>query len=115
MRGSIEVHHFLVERSVPHAFYRLERPLRRIDEASAVLGLDPGIVASAEMFEAPGGKVLALTPSSACASAEAVARAAGVRRVRPMSKARAAAYTGYNAEWLPRFGHERPSFVVIDR
>src|SRR5437667_5184535 len=44
VRGSIEVHRYLVERGVPHEFYRLERPLRRIDEAAALLDLDPKIV-----------------------------------------------------------------------
>jgi prolyl-tRNA editing enzyme YbaK/EbsC (Cys-tRNA(Pro) deacylase) len=115
LRGSIEVHHYLVERSIPHEFYRLERPLRRIDEASAVLGLDPGIVVAAELFESAAGYVLALTPASMCASADAVARAAGVRRVRAMSKARTAVLTGYMADWLPPVGHEIATRAVVER
>ena len=115
MRGSVEVHRYLVERSIPHEFYRLARPLRRIDEASAVVGLDPGIVVAAEVFESSRGLVLALTPASQCASAEALARAVGVRRVRPLNATRTTAATGYMAEWLPPVGLERPAAAVIER
>ncbi len=114
MRGTVEVHKYLVERAVPHEFYRLERPLRRIDEAAAVLGLDPSIVVTAELFDSLGSLVLALTPASACASAADVARAVGLSRARPLSKTRTSAMTGYLPEWLPPVGHERPSRAVLD-
>ena len=114
VRGSIEVHRYLVERGVPHEFYRLERPLRRIDEAAALLDLDPKIVVSAELFDVPGGPVLALTSSSDCASAAAVAAAIGATRARAFSKARTARHTGFLADWLPPVGHERPSRALVD-
>jgi prolyl-tRNA editing enzyme YbaK/EbsC (Cys-tRNA(Pro) deacylase) len=114
LRGSVEVHRYLTERAIPHEFYRLQRPLRRVDEASAVLGLDPQIVVAAELFEERDARLLALTSASACASAEALALAAGLRRARPMSKTRIAAYTGFIADWLPPVGHERPSRAFLD-
>ena len=114
MRGSVEVHRYLVERSIPHEFYRLERPLRRIDEASAVLGLQPGNVVAAELFDSPAGPILALTPAGQCASAPAVAHAADAVRARPVSTARTAAASGYFADWLPPVGHERAARVVVD-
>jgi prolyl-tRNA editing enzyme YbaK/EbsC (Cys-tRNA(Pro) deacylase) len=114
VRGSIEVHRYLTERDIPHEFYRLERPLRRLDEAAALLGLDPTIVVSGELFEVVGGHALALLPSSACASSEAVARAIGAPRSRPLSKTRVAAHTGFLADWLPPVGHERPSRALVD-
>lgn len=114
MRGTVEVHKYLVERAVPHEFYRLGRPLRRIDEAAAVLGLDPSIVVAAELFDSPGSFVLALTPASACPSAADVARAAGLTRARPLSKSRTAAMTGYLPDWLPPVGHERASLAILD-
>lgn len=114
MRGTVEVHKYLVERAVPHEFYRLERPLRQIEEAAAVLGLDPQMVVAAELFDSSGTLVLALTPASMCASAEDVAHAAGLMRVRPLSKARTAAATGYLPDWLPPVGHERASKTVLD-
>src|SRR6201988_2875190 len=91
LRGTVEVHKHLVERAIPHEFYRLERPLRRIDEAAAGLDLAPSIVVAAELFDSTASLVLALTPASACASAADVARAVDLARVRPLSKSRAAA------------------------
>jgi len=114
VRGSIEVHRYLVERVVPHEFYRLTRPLHRIEEAAGALDLDPMIVVSAELFDVPGGPVLALTTSSSCASGAAVARASGATRARAFSKARTARYTGFLADWLPPVGHERPSRALVD-
>jgi prolyl-tRNA editing enzyme YbaK/EbsC (Cys-tRNA(Pro) deacylase) len=114
VRGSIEVHRYLTERDVPHEFYRLERPLRRLDEAAALLGLDPTMVVSGELFEIVGGHVLALLPSSMCASVEAVARATGKPRSRPLSKVRVIAHTGFLPDWLPPVGHERPSRALVD-
>lgn len=114
MRGTVEVHKYLVERAVEHEFYRLERPLRRIDEAAAVVGLDPSIVVAAELFDTLGSLVLALTPVSACPSAADVARAADLARARPLSKSRTAAVTGYLPDWLPPVGHERPSRAILD-
>lgn len=114
MRGTVEVHKYLVERAVPHEFYRLERPLRRIDEAAPVLGLDPAIVVAGELFDSSGSLLLALTPVSACASAADVARAGGLSRVRPLSKSRTAALTGFLPDWLPPVGHERPNRAVLD-
>ncbi len=114
MRGTVEVHKYLVERAIPHEFYRLERPLRRIEEAAAVLGLDPAIVVAAKLFDSTGSLVLALTPVSTCASAADVARAVDLARVRPLSKSRTAAVTGYLPDWLPPVGHERPSRAILD-
>lgn len=114
MRGSVEVHTYLVERGIPHEFYRLERPLRRIDEAAELLGLQPSEVVAVELFEARPMPILALTPSDVCPSVEAVARAAGVARVRPASPARTAEHTGFLIHWLPPVAHEKATRVVLD-
>jgi prolyl-tRNA editing enzyme YbaK/EbsC (Cys-tRNA(Pro) deacylase) len=114
MRGTLEVHQFLLERQVPHEFYRLERPLRRIDEAAELLGLDPSQVVAAELFEARPTPILALTPATACASMEAVAQAAGCARVRAAKAGRVAEHTGFLPDWLPPVGFERPATAVLD-
>jgi prolyl-tRNA editing enzyme YbaK/EbsC (Cys-tRNA(Pro) deacylase) len=114
VRGSIDVHRYLTERDVPHEFYRLERPLRRVDKAAGLLELEPAIVVTPELFEVAGGHALALVPSSTCASADAIARSVGTIRARPLSKLRVAAHTGFLADWLPPVGHEKPSRALID-
>lgn len=114
MRGTIEVHRYLTERGIPHEFYRLERPVRRVEEAAAVLGLDPVIVVRAVLFHASGRHVLALTPASMDAVPAAVASAVGKPRARALTKGRTAAHSGFLPDWLPPVGHERPSRALID-
>lgn len=114
MRGTIEVHRYLTERGIHHEFYRLERPVRRIEEAAAILGLDPMIVVRTELFHVSGGHVLTLTPASMEALPAAVARAVGKPRARALTKGRTAAHSGFLPDWMPPVGHERPSRAVID-
>jgi prolyl-tRNA editing enzyme YbaK/EbsC (Cys-tRNA(Pro) deacylase) len=115
VRGTVEVHQHLVERGIRHEFYRLERPLRRIDEAAALLGLPPSQVAAVELFEAAAAlPIVAVVPADGCASADAVASAAGARRVWPAPAARVTELTGYLPGWLPPIGHERAVRVVLD-
>lgn len=114
MRGSVEVHRYLTERAIPHEFYRLERPLRHIDEVSALLDLPPSHVVTAELFETRRNPILALVPSGACASTADIARASEEKRVRPASSSQVTEYTGFFANWLPPVGHERPSRVLLE-
>ncbi|MGH2785794.1 MAG: aminoacyl-tRNA deacylase [Actinomycetota bacterium] len=114
MRGPIEVHRYLTERQVPHEFYRLEHPLRRLDEAAALLGLRPDQVVAAEMFEAKRGFILTLVPAGAQPQTAAVAKAAGETPVRVAKASRVTGHTGFIAGWLPPVGHERPSRAVLD-
>lgn len=114
IRGSIEVHRYLTERAIPHEFYRLERPLRHIDEVAALLDLLPSQVVTAELFEARRTPVVALVAAGACASAPAVALAAREPRVRPASPSRVAEVTGFLPNWLPPVAHESASRVVFD-
>lgn len=115
MRGTVEVHTYLVERAIRHEFYRLERPLRRIDEAAALLGLPPTQVAAVELFEAAGTlPIVAVVPADTCASADAVAEAAGARRVWPAKSSRVTELSGFQPGWLPPVGHERAVLVVVD-
>jgi Cys-tRNA(Pro)/Cys-tRNA(Cys) deacylase len=114
VRGSVEVHRFLVERGVPHEFYRLGRPLRRLEEAAALLELPARQVAAVELFDARPLTVAAVLPADACPSAVAVARAAGARRARALPRARVVERTGFLPEWLPPVGHAEPSLTVVD-
>ena len=114
MRGSIEVHRYLTERQIPHEFYRLDRPLRNIDEVAALLDLLPSQVITAELFEGKTAPVLVLVPAGVCASAENVARTSGETRIRPAPASRVTEHTGFLAAWLPPVGHERPSRAVLD-
>lgn len=114
MRGSIEVHRYLTERQIPHEFYRLGRPLRRIDEVAALLGLLPSQVVTAELFQSRAVSVLALVPAGVSASAAEVARASGAARIRPAAAAHVTEHTGFLPGWLPPVGHEHASRALLD-
>lgn len=114
MRGSIEVHRYLTERGIPHEFYRLDRPLRHIDEVAPLLELHSSQVASAELFETTGVPLLALVPAGVGVSAEGVARASGETFVRAAVSSRIAEQTGFLPHWLPPVAHERPSRAFVD-
>lgn len=114
MRGSIEVHRYLTERGIPHEFYRLDRPLRRLEGAAALLGLKPERVVAAALFEARRSPVLALFPAGMRVRARVVAKASGDDRVRPAKAARVAASTGFLPGWLPPVGHQNAPRVVLD-
>jgi Cys-tRNA(Pro)/Cys-tRNA(Cys) deacylase len=114
MRGSIEVQRYLTERQIPHEFYRLDRPLRRIEEVAALLDLLPSQVVTAELFEARTETVLALLQAGTCASTADVTRASGVKHLRPAPPSRITEHTGFLAHWLPPVGHERASRTVLD-
>ena len=115
MRGSIEVHRYLTERGISHEFYRLDRPLRRLEEAAALLDLRADRVVSAVLFEARRTPVLVLVPAGMVASAQAVAEAAGESRVRPAKPNRVIELTGFLPSWLPPVGHERTTRALVDR
>lgn len=114
MRGSIDVHRYLTERQIPHEFYRLGRPLRRIEEAAALLDLLPSQIVTAELFDARSAPVLALVPAGICASVADVTRASGEKHLRPASPSRVTEHTGFLSHWLPPVGHERASRAVLD-
>jgi prolyl-tRNA editing enzyme YbaK/EbsC (Cys-tRNA(Pro) deacylase) len=114
VRGTIEVNRFLTERGIRHEFYRLERPLRKIDEAAVLLGLEARMVVRAELFAAGERFVLALAPTSTLPASDAIASATSTPRVRPLSAARTAAHSGFLPDWLPPVAHERPSTALID-
>lgn len=114
MRGSIEVHRYLTERAIPHEFYRLGRPLRRLEEAAALLGLESSQVVLAKLFETEQVPVLALAPAGSKPTAAAVADAMGDTRARAATSSRVTEHTGFLAQWLPPVGHERASRVVVD-
>lgn len=114
MRGSIEVHRYLTERGIPHEFYRLDRPLRRLEEAAPLLGLKPERVVSAALFDTLRSAVLAIFPAGMRVRAGAVAKAAGEDRVRPAKAARVAESTGFIPSWMPPVGHQNTLRVVLD-
>ena len=114
MRGSIEVHRYLTERGIAHEFYRLNRPLRRLEEAADLLDLEPSQVVIAKLFETDQVPVLALASAVARPTAAGVAKAMGDGHVRAATSSRVTEHTGFLAQWLPPVGHEQTSRAVLE-
>jgi prolyl-tRNA editing enzyme YbaK/EbsC (Cys-tRNA(Pro) deacylase) len=115
LRGSIEVHRYLTERGIPHEFYRLDRPLRRLDEEAAdLLDLKPSQVVIARLFETAQVPVLALSSAAAKPTAAGVVKAMGDGHVRAATSSRVTEHTGFLAQWLPPVGHEQASRALLE-
>ena len=114
MRGSIEVHRYLTERGIPHEFYRLDRPLRRLEEAADLLDLKPSQVVIAKLFETAQVPVLALSSAAAKPTAAGVVKAMGDGHVRAATSSRVTEHTGFLAQWLPPVGHEQASRALLE-
>jgi len=114
LRGSIEVHRYLTERGIPHEFYRLDRPLRRLEEAADLLDLKPSQVVIAKLFETAQVPVLALSSAAAKPTAAGVVKAMGDGHVRAATSSRVTEHTGFLAQWLPPVGHEQASRALLE-
>ena len=115
MRGSVEVHNFLVERDVPHEVIPISGRLRSAERLAALLELSPDDVGKVIVFEAGDDRVVAVVPAGRSPDTEGVRKATGRPDLEPASDARAAELTGYLAESIPPVGLPDGFKVVLDR
>lgn len=115
MRGTVEVNQFLIERDVPHEFFRLEHPLRFLYEVPGALGFEPAELVRVRAYEARGRPVCVLIGSDLEPAKDLVAEAAHVPKVRKLGPAAVSRLTGFPAEWAPPVAHERPSTMLLDK
>jgi len=115
LRGPIDVTQALLEAGVAHEVVHLRR---RIDDASElpdVLGLPSSACLAVRLYEADSGLVAALVPADRAAATSAVARAAGVRRLRRPDAARVSALTDFHPSLVPPFCLPEGVVTVADR
>lgn len=115
MRGSVEVHTFLLEREIPHEFFRPEHAPREPSDLPTVLGVDPDECVRVRVFDAPDGPIVAVAPVSVEPDPELVAEAAGVAEVRRATSAAVSRVTGYSADWAPPLAHQRAVRVLVHK
>ena len=115
MRGTVEVNRFLIERDIPHEFFRLEGTVHTASEIPGALGLSPGEVVAIRGFEHRKTTLLVVAGMDLDPSPELVAEAAHVPRVRVARPAAISRVTGYPAEWAPPIGHERAVTTLVDK
>jgi prolyl-tRNA editing enzyme YbaK/EbsC (Cys-tRNA(Pro) deacylase) len=115
VRGSVEVHNYLVERDVPHEVLSVRGRLRSAERLAALLELPLEEVGKVVVFEGSAGGVAAVIPAGRAPDTERVRKAVGRSDLQPASDDRAAELTGYLAESMPPAGLPEGFTVVIDR
>ena len=115
MRGTVQVNRYLIERDIPHEFFRLEGMVHTAFDIPGVLGLQPGEVVAVRGFEYRNKVLLALTGMDLEPSPDLVAEAARMPKVRASRPSAVSRITGYPAEWSPPVGHERAATILVDK
>jgi prolyl-tRNA editing enzyme YbaK/EbsC (Cys-tRNA(Pro) deacylase) len=115
VRGSVDVHNFLVERDVPHEVLPVQGRLRSAERLAALLELPLNEVGKVVVYEGSAGGVAAVIPAGSTPDADRVRKAANRTDLKPASADRAAELTGYLAESMPPVGLPNEFTVVLDR
>jgi prolyl-tRNA editing enzyme YbaK/EbsC (Cys-tRNA(Pro) deacylase) len=97
MKGPLDVHRELLAAGVAHEIVRLPRSVGSADELADVLSLPPSSCVSVRMYEADGALYALAVPASAPLRPGTLARALGVRAVRPAPVDRVNVVTDFSA------------------
>lgn len=115
MRGSVDVHTFLLDREYPHELVHTPRPLPDPTDPAGALGLSPDEFVLVRGYESELGTIIVLVPSGIEPDPELVAEAAAVPGVKPARPGIVSRVTGYPAEWAAPVAHERRVLVLADK
>jgi prolyl-tRNA editing enzyme YbaK/EbsC (Cys-tRNA(Pro) deacylase) len=115
VRGSVDVHNFLVERDVPHEVIPVPGRTRSAERLAALLELPLEEVGKVVVFEGKEGGVAAVVPAGQIVDTERVRTATRRPDLEPATDDRAAELTGYLAESMPPAGLPSEFAVTIDR
>jgi prolyl-tRNA editing enzyme YbaK/EbsC (Cys-tRNA(Pro) deacylase) len=115
VRGSVDVHNFLVARDVPHEVLPVPGRTRSAERLAALLELPLEEVGKVVVFEGTAGGVAVVVPAGSTVDTERVRKAARRPDLEPASDDRAAELTGYLAESMPPVGLPNEFAVILDR
>ena len=115
VRGSVDVHNFLVERDVPHELLPVPARMRSAERLAALLELPLEDVGKVVVFEGTAGGVAAVVPAGHTVDTERVRKATRRPDLEPATDDRATELTGYLAESMPPVGLPSEFAVILDR
>ncbi len=104
MRGPLDLSRELLAEDVLHEIVRLRRHIGDALELPDALDLPPTACLTARLYEAEDELLLTLVPAGGVPATTALARAAGVRRVRPVEAGRVSELTEYHPALVPPLG-----------
>ena len=115
MRGPIDVTQALLEAGLAHEVVHLRRRIDDAAELPEVLGLPSHACLAVRLYESDSGVVAALIPADRRAATTALARAAGVRRLRAPGPDRVSELTEFHPALVPPFCLPDGVIRVADR
>jgi Cys-tRNA(Pro)/Cys-tRNA(Cys) deacylase len=114
MRNSVDVHNFLLERSVPHELVPVRGRFRSADRIAAVLGLEPEQVGKVVILGASRGLVAVLIPSNREPDLRRVAVAVPSPTLRELTTDEITDATDFLAEAVPPVGLPQGTQAIMD-
>ena len=114
MRNSVDVHNFLLERSVPHELVPVRGRFRSADRIAAVLGLEPEQVGRVVVLSARKGLVAVLIPSNAEPDLRRIAVAVPTPTLRELTADEVTDATDFLAEAVPPVGLPEGTRAIMD-
>lgn len=115
MRNSVDVHNFLLERSVPHELVPVRGRFRSPDTIAAVLGLEPEQVGKVVVLRASKGLVAVLVPSNSEPDLRRVAVAVPTPTLRELTTDEVTDATDFLADNVPPVGLPQGTRAIMDQ
>jgi Cys-tRNA(Pro) deacylase len=114
LRGEREVLEALLAAGHKPAVRHFAQSTETADSSATALGVEPARIVKSLVFSAQGGPLVALLPGDRRADLKAVARVAGVKKVRMAEPEMVREWTGFTVGAVPPVGYPHPIPVLLD-
>jgi prolyl-tRNA editing enzyme YbaK/EbsC (Cys-tRNA(Pro) deacylase) len=114
LRSSVDVHNYLLDHEVPHELVPLQGPLRDLEDAPGVLGLEAAEVGRPTVLVDELGVVVVLAPADIVVDLGVVTGLLRRPGLAPLGVERSPGLTGYLLAAVPPVALDQPAEVVVD-
>jgi prolyl-tRNA editing enzyme YbaK/EbsC (Cys-tRNA(Pro) deacylase) len=114
LRSSVDVHNYLLDHEVPHELVPLQGPLRDLEDAPGVLGLEAAEVGRPTVLVDELGVVVVLAPADIVVDLGVVTGLLRRPGLAPLGAERSPGLTGYLLAAVPPVALDQPTEVVVD-
>jgi prolyl-tRNA editing enzyme YbaK/EbsC (Cys-tRNA(Pro) deacylase) len=114
LRSSVDVHNYLLDHEVPHELVPLQGPLRDLEDAPGVLGLEAAEVGRPTVLVDELGVVVVLAPADIVVDLGVVTGLLRRPGLAPLGVERSPGLTGYLLAAVPPVALDQPAEVIVD-
>jgi prolyl-tRNA editing enzyme YbaK/EbsC (Cys-tRNA(Pro) deacylase) len=114
LRSSVDVHNYLLDHEVPHELVPLQGPLRDLEDAPGVLGLEAAEVGRPTVLADELGVVVVLAPADIVVDLGVVTGLLRRPGLAPLGVERSPGLTGYLLAAVPPVALDQPAEVIVD-